>query len=270
MHIHHCRYNLIEGELRIDTANEQIVFVRHSLGEKEVYATWSIAEIQSYEVKSGLLTQEIVIVLKSSEILRFSANEIQPNIKDWIENKKIASQKKSTSKTSEEFAKKSKKQELPSRDRPKKKKSKLKTAQQKLQQSQKKDTNLKRTTQTNSFEQIKENLKQENTESQDDFSKSTILAQEEKNTSRDSNHDVQEIDSATESFNDIANIFREMKNDLTSNQSSFEDTTGTNITHKIKKSPSSLEEDDTEQKSCCSNWIVWLIVFLFLVECLGY
>ena len=98
MYIHPCRYNLIEGELRIDTKTQQIVFVRHSLGEKEIYATWSLAEVKNFEIESGLLILEVVLILQSSEVLRFSSNEIQPNIKDWIENRKAASPRKSNSK----------------------------------------------------------------------------------------------------------------------------------------------------------------------------
>ena len=65
--------------------------------------------------------------------------------------------------------------------------------------------------------------------------------------SLDSNLDSMNSDNPMESFNDIANIFREMKSDLTSNQSSFEEITGKNITHRINNPSSSLEEDE-EQK----------------------
>ena len=88
MHTLSCRYNLIEGELRIDPTNGQITFVRHSLGEKEVYATWEFTDVKRFEFVSGLLTQEIVIVLQSNEVLRFAANEIETSIKEWIENRK--------------------------------------------------------------------------------------------------------------------------------------------------------------------------------------
>jgi hypothetical protein len=234
--------------------NQQIIFVRHSLGEKEVYATWSLAEVNKFELVPGLLTQELLIILNSKDTLRFATHEIPSKIKDWIETRKFAvSSKESISKPSTKIENKSTKKKDPSQNSPKKK--------------SKRQTDQKDPTKRKVKQSVKQKTTPKNTSLDENEIRKRYYEQAEYDTSWD--QDEKGIDNTTESFNDIANIFREMKNDLTSNQSSFGDSTNSNITHKINKSPSSFKEEDTEQKSCCSNWIIWLIVFVFLVQCLG-
>jgi hypothetical protein len=81
-----CRYNLIDGRLVFDHPNNNLIFIRESLGTEEEYASWSFQDIKDVEIQMSLLTQELSIILHSNEILRFATTTLPPKVEEWIKN----------------------------------------------------------------------------------------------------------------------------------------------------------------------------------------
>ena len=81
-----CRFNLIDGRLVLDHSKQVLAFFRSSLGTEELYASWPFQDIKEPQIQKSLLTQELVILLKSNERLRFSATTVPSEIETWVQH----------------------------------------------------------------------------------------------------------------------------------------------------------------------------------------
>lgn len=243
-----CRYNLIDGELFLNSTDRTITFIRYSLGEEELYQTWNYKEIRSIQLQKALLNTDLIFELQNNERLRIATSMDIEFIENWIE--KFHKEQQNSQK--QDSQKQNNIDSTPSSTNERKKNN---ISVQKTTQSKQKTKDT--SAQKSNVEEFDQNKKHDVNKQELSSSKTTY-----QETDFDKPKEVQQF--STQSSNDHEDRFKQYDLEEIFSSQTKPDLTSSEVEPQKTNQTASNSEEPKENKNCC-GCIFWIVLIFFVL-----